>query len=172
MLARAITPALKSGELPGKEENKQWCHLSPDDNIKEKKKKRFQESKERGRMRRRGLSLLSRLMRGSTALAFPEAASGSHFLYFSTEQRYKTRSEKHSHQANKVTERNLLNSAFSVHRFPFMDTLTVKTSELLSWQRYKTFLGQRLHLVVVIGTTAQLHFIHNYLKLKGLVCKI
>lgn len=28
--------------------------------------------------------LLSRLMRGSTALVLPEADSGSHFLYFST----------------------------------------------------------------------------------------
>lgn len=34
--------------------------------------------------------LLSRLTRGSTALGLLEAASGSHFLYFSTEQRSKT----------------------------------------------------------------------------------
>lgn len=36
----------------------------------------------------RGFFLLSRLMRGSTALVLLEAASGSHFLYFSTEQRH------------------------------------------------------------------------------------
>lgn len=43
-------------------------------------------------------------------MALPEAASGSHFLYLSTEQRHETHSEKHFHQANKVTEKNLLKS--------------------------------------------------------------
>lgn len=68
MLAKAVTPALKSGELPATF------------------KKSVKSQTEKTDMREGGclVYLLSRLTRGSTDLVSTEADSGSHFLYFST----------------------------------------------------------------------------------------
>lgn len=68
MLAKAVTPALKSGELPATF------------------KKSVKSQNEKTDMKEDGcpVSLLSRLTRGSADLASTEAESGSHFLYFST----------------------------------------------------------------------------------------
>lgn len=91
MLARAITPALNSGELPAKQkQNDDFILLTGqrDDEIKEKRTEC--EKIKVQRQAEKCLYLLSRLMRGSTDLLLLLAASGSQFLYLSTEETQNT----------------------------------------------------------------------------------